>query len=433
MSEKAIRVEGLGKRYRIGTNQRYYTLRESLTRGVTAPLRRLQSVFRSRTNHVKRASPPDLLNGSPNKTIWALRNVYFDINQGQVVGVIGRNGAGKSTLLKILTRITRPSEGEVEVFGRVGSLLEVGTGFHPELTGRENIYLNGAILGMRSSEIARKFDEIVAFAEIETFIDTPVKRYSSGMYMRLAFSVAAYLKPDVLVVDEVLSVGDVAFQKKCLGKIGDVARRGRTVLLVSHQMFAIRTLCQRALWLDGGRLIKDGPALEVVAACEKSLLNKSRANAAVIDRELQEVQNIPFYIRRIQICDSQTEATTNVISYSQTMNLLIFFAGTCPTPEYAIEFRIYKDTGEFACVGASDLLHGIYFKRGTASVRIDVGPLFLTNGTYTISFCVTTRAGIVDHWDQACSFWIVDCHPFAVPREIRTPVCVLQHTFRALK
>jgi lipopolysaccharide transport system ATP-binding protein len=433
MGEKALRVEGLGKRYRIGTHQPYYTLRESLTRGVTSPLRGMQNFFRNGKNHVERASPADLWNGSPDKTIWALRDVSFDINQGQVVGVIGRNGAGKSTLLKILTRITAPSEGEVEVFGRVGSLLEVGTGFHPELTGRENIYLNGAILGMRSSEIARKFDEIVAFAEIENFIDTPVKRYSSGMYMRLAFSVAAYLEPDVLVVDEVLSVGDAAFQKKCLGKMGDVARRGRTVLFVSHQMFAMRTLCERALWLDGGRLIKDGPAFEVVLACERSLLNESRANAAVINRELQEVQETPFYIRQIQICDSQTQATTNVISYSQTMNLLIFLAGTCPTREYGIEFRIYKDTGEFACIGASDLLHGIYFDGGIASVRVDVGPLFLTNGTYTISFRVTTRAGIVDNWDQACSFWIVGCHPFSVPREIKTPVCVVQHTFSALR
>lgn len=195
--------------------------------------------------------------------MWALRDVSFDIQPGEVVGVIGRNGAGKSTLLKILTQITYPTEGQVEIFGKVASLLEVGTGFHPELTGRENIFLNGAILGMKRTEIVRKFDEIVAFAEVDRFIDTPVKRYSSGMYVRLAFAVAAHLDPDILLVDEVLSVGDVAFQKKCLGKIGQVSRtEGRTVLLVSHNMTAIQSLCQRAILLDGGRVCCDAPAEE---------------------------------------------------------------------------------------------------------------------------------------------------------------------------
>lgn len=427
MSETAIRLAGLGKRYRIGKRQPYYTLRESLTRAVTAPLTRLKRILQNGNAQMECAGPPKPWNGSPDKSIWALKDVSLNIERGQVVGVIGRNGAGKSTLLKILTRITPPTEGEAEVFGRVGSLLEVGTGFHPELTGRENIYLNGAILGMRSFEIARKFDEIIDFAEVESFLDTPVKRYSSGMYMRLAFSVAAHLEPGVLLVDEVLTVGDVAFQAKCLGKMGEVARLGRTVLFVSHQMFAVRTLCERALWLDAGRLIKDGPALEVVLECEQSLLQASCANSAVINRE--EVPATPFYIRRIDIFDLWGGASTNVISYNGSLILLIILAGTCPTPEYGIEFRIYKDTGEFACIGASDLLHGIYFSRGTTKVRVDVGPLFLTNGTYRISFRITSRLGIVDSWDQACSFWIVGCHPFAVPREIKTPVCVVQHTF----
>ena len=196
---------------------------------------------------------------------WALKDVSFEVPPGEVLGVVGRNGAGKSTLLKVLSRITEPTTGRVELRGRVGSLLEVGTGFHPELTGRENIYLNGAILGMKRREIARKFDEIVAFAEVEQFLDTPVKRYSSGMYMRLAFAVAAHLEPEILLVDEVLAVGDAEFQKKCLGKMGDVAGEGRTVLFVSHNMGAVQTVCRRALLLDHGRVKMIGPAEEVVA------------------------------------------------------------------------------------------------------------------------------------------------------------------------
>lgn len=244
MSDVAIRVEGLSKRYRIGERQRYRSLRESLTAAVSAPFRR-----RNRRDQ---------------ETIWALKDVSFEVKRGEVVGVIGRNGAGKSTLLKILSRITEPTSGRAEVHGRVGSLLEVGTGFHNELTGRENIYLNGAILGMKRAEIARKFDEIVAFAEVERFIDTPVKHYSSGMYLRLAFAVAAHLEPEILLVDEVLAVGDAQFQKKCLGKMGEVSQQGRTVLFVSHNMAAARRLCDSALWIDCGRLREAGATDTVV-------------------------------------------------------------------------------------------------------------------------------------------------------------------------
>jgi lipopolysaccharide transport system ATP-binding protein len=244
MTDLAIRVENLGKQYRIGTQRaRYKTIRESLTESLVAPFRRLRSTFQ-----------PSNLQPSNDEFIWALKDVSFDVKHGEVIGIIGRNGAGKSTLLKILSRITAPTEGRVEVFGRVGSLLEVGTGFHPELTGRENIYLNGAILGMKRAEIDRKFDEIVAFAEVEKFIDTPVKHYSSGMYVRLAFAVAAHLEPEILLVDEVLAVGDAAFQKKCIGKMGDVAKQGRTVLFVSHNTGAINKLCPQSLWLLRGEL-----------------------------------------------------------------------------------------------------------------------------------------------------------------------------------
>jgi lipopolysaccharide transport system ATP-binding protein len=252
MSDIAIRVESLSKQYRIGGPQaQYKTLRESLVDMAAAPARRLRSLGRP--------SPE-------NETIWALKDVSFDVKRGEVVGIIGRNGAGKTTLLKILCRITEPTKGYAEIKGRVGSLLEVGTGFHPELTGRENVYLNGAILGMRRAEIDQKFDEIVAFSEIEKFLDTPVKRYSSGMYVRLAFSVAAHLEPEILLVDEVLAVGDAAFQKKCLGKMEGVAREGRTVLFVSHNMAAIENLCHKAFALDRGRLTMTGEPHDVVEA-----------------------------------------------------------------------------------------------------------------------------------------------------------------------
>jgi lipopolysaccharide transport system ATP-binding protein len=247
----AIRCEGISKRYRLGERESYKALRDVLTDAARSPFRHLRTAL---TNNSHLRNPKSEI---PN-SFWALDDVSFEINRGEVVGVIGRNGAGKSTLLKILSRITRPTRGHAEIRGRVGSLLEVGTGFHPELSGRENIYLNAAILGMRKAEIERRFDEIVAFAEIERFIDTPVKRYSSGMYVRLAFAVAAHMDTEVLLIDEVLSVGDSEFQKKCLGRMDEVARGGRTVLFVSHDMTAIKILCQKALHLDRGRLIGIG-------------------------------------------------------------------------------------------------------------------------------------------------------------------------------
>ncbi len=261
LSDVAIRCEGLSKRYRIGQQERYKALRDVLTDAAAAPFRRLRSAI---SNSNGNGNSQFAIRNSKSASIWALDDVSFEIRRGEVVGIIGRNGAGKSTLLKILSRITKPTKGSAEIHGRVGSLLEVGTGFHPELTGRENIYLNGAILGMLRAEIDRKFDEIVAFAGVETFIDTPVKRYSSGMHVRLAFAVAAHLETEILLVDEVLAVGDAQFQKKCLGKMGDVARRGRTVLFVSHNMSAIQLLCSHAIRLGSGRIVGNGPAREQV-------------------------------------------------------------------------------------------------------------------------------------------------------------------------
>lgn len=243
MRPQAIRVAGLSKLYTIGEKQQpYRTLRDTVTDAFTRPLRALRG---NRTEEEE-------------SSVWALKDLDFEINQGDVVGVIGRNGAGKSTLLKVLSRITEPTTGFADIFGRVGTLLEVGTGFHNELTGRENIYLNGAILGMKRVDIQRQFDDIVAFAEVDKFVDTPVKHYSSGMYLRLAFAVAAHLDPEILFVDEVLAVGDLAFQKKCLGKMGDVARQGRTILFVSHNMGAVRSLCNTGVVLSAGKLVHTG-------------------------------------------------------------------------------------------------------------------------------------------------------------------------------
>jgi lipopolysaccharide transport system ATP-binding protein len=251
MSAIVIQGEGLGKRYHRGVVQSSQLLRDHLSHFLKSPL----SLFRPRTD----------------ETFWALRDISLEVHEGEVLGLIGRNGAGKSTLLKILSRITRPTTGWAEIRGHVRSLLEVGTGFHPELTGRENTFLSGAILGMSKREIIQKFDEIVAFAEIEKFIDTPVKHYSSGMYVRLAFALAAHLEPEILLVDEVLAVGDINFQKKCLGKMGDVARQGRTVVLVSHQMNQMRRLCNRVVWIDRGRIRITGETHHVVSEYESAM------------------------------------------------------------------------------------------------------------------------------------------------------------------
>ena len=267
MSQTVIRVEGLGKRYRIGEGARHTALRNLIGDALRAPVRLLTGSKDSSNNRPVHSSN-DGSNVGPNRRgspfIWALKDVSFEIRQGEVVGLIGRNGAGKSTLLKILARITRPTEGYAEIRGRVGSLLEVGTGFHGELSGRENVYMSGAILGMRKAEIDRKFDEIVAFSEVERFLDTPLKHYSTGMQMLLAFAVAAHLEPEILLVDEVLAVGDAAFQKKCLGKMGDISKKGRTIIFVSHNMTALRKLCPRAIRLDGGRIVESGDSDDVV-------------------------------------------------------------------------------------------------------------------------------------------------------------------------
>jgi lipopolysaccharide transport system ATP-binding protein len=297
----AIVVENVSKRYRLarsaGTRAPYRTLRDDLARAATYPLRWARGEI------------------APKEDFWALKDVSFEVQPGEVVGVIGRNGAGKSTLLKVLSRITKPTGGRVRLRGRVGSLLEVGTGFHPELTGRENIFLSGAVLGMKRAEIKRKFDEIVAFAEVEKFLDTPVKRYSSGMYMRLAFAVAAHLEPEILVVDEVLAVGDAGFQKKCLGKMGEVAKGGRTVLFVSHNMGAIRTLCKSGLLLRQGRLAQAGPVGEVLSEYNSAI----QSQGAVVYEAPTPGPKTP-HLTRVEVRQHGTDG--NVMAMDKPVEIL---------------------------------------------------------------------------------------------------------------
>jgi len=318
-----IKVESLSKQYRIGgVNNTYSTLRDALATAARAPLQRL------RRNRNYEAN-----------TIWALKDVSFEVWPGEVIGIIGRNGAGKSTLLKILSRITEPTSGRLELYGRSASLLEVGTGFHPELTGRENTYLNGAILGMTKSEIKRKFDEIVAFAEIEKFIDTPVKFYSSGMYVRLAFAVAAHLEPEILVLDEVLAVGDTAFQQKCLGKMRDVSSHGRTVLLVSHSMATVGQLCKKTVWLNEGRLEEFGPSDGVI----QSYLNSQRSAGAEFTRDETEIEQAPaVFILGARIRSSENKIVSTLdakrpfsieIDYKVTSRTLVWVGFTISTQE----------------------------------------------------------------------------------------------------
>lgn len=324
MSDPAIRVDGLWKRFRLGADAPYGRLSEALQDAVVRAVRWPWDRWRRRQVACAR----------PVREIWALRDVGFEVQPGEIVGIIGRNGAGKTTLLKILSRIIHPTRGRVEIAGRVGSLLEVGTGFHPELTGRENVYVNGAILGMTRAEIRRKFDQIVAFAEIEPFLDTPVKRYSTGMTIRLAFAVAAHLEPEILLIDEVLAVGDVAFQKKCLGKMDEVGRQGRTVLIVSHNLPIITNLCGRAMLLEGGSIIAAGPPAEVV---QKYLTTVRSAAGEILWPDPDRAPgNHLVRLRSVRILQEGIEGPTADVDIARDILVEITYENLCDgTPLYA--------------------------------------------------------------------------------------------------
>ena len=331
MSDTVIRVENLSKKYILGHQKQegYTTLRDSIANGAKGLLKPFQ---RSKSQGTD-SSPEEF---------WALNDVSFDIQQGDRVGIIGRNGAGKSTLLKILSRITEPSHGSIRIKGRVASLLEVGTGFHPELTGRENISLNGAILGMSKVEIAQKFDEIVEFAEVERFLDTPVKRYSSGMYVRLAFSVAAHLEPEVLIVDEVLAVGDIQFQKKCLGKMGEVAREGRTVIFVSHNMSAISSLCDKAIYLKSGRIETIGKAEAVVETYFSDVLQNKI-------EDLDQLREAGFG-EKVKFTDIELISQGKVLNFGEPIKYKLIILSYQDLHQLSIGSSIYNSSG--VCVGS---------------------------------------------------------------------------------
>jgi homopolymeric O-antigen transport system ATP-binding protein len=328
MSDVVIRVENLGKRYHIGGRKEAYgTLRDALVRAMRTSLRAL----RGRGSHHGKTE------------IWALRDLSFELKRGEVLGIIGPNGAGKSTLLKILSRVTRPTVGRAWIHGRVGSLLEVGTGFHPELTGRENIYLNGAVLGMTKAEIDHKFDEIIEFAEIDAFLDTPVKRYSSGMYMRLAFSIAAHLEPEILLVDEVLAVGDAAFQKKCLGKMGKVAHEGRTVLFVSHNLQTIQALCQRAFLLQAGKIIQQGPTADVV---RHHLQSQVPTGTFLLDGQRRRTGDGSAKLASLQI---ESTDPGGIIRSGSRLKIVIAYRSEKPVryPQFVVSIYDQMDIGIF--------------------------------------------------------------------------------------
>jgi homopolymeric O-antigen transport system ATP-binding protein len=370
-----IRIENLSKRYSIGARQASYgTLRDTIAGALRAPIAGVRRYKRQ-----------------PKETIWALRNVDFEILPGEVVGIIGRNGAGKSTLLKVLARITEPTTGRVQIYGRIASLLEVGTGFHPELTGRENIYLNGAILGMKKTEIERKFDEIVAFSEVEKFIDTPVKYYSSGMYVRLAFAVAAHLEPEILVLDEVLAVGDVAFQRKCLGKMDDVAHHGRTVIFVSHNMQAVRNLCKRVIWLHDGRVHGAGESSAIVDKYLQASLGDG--DSLDLDKVIARLPPDPNFCLRSVALEQNGQPPTVVLS-SQPLEVVIEFSVLKRTAGLHVYVSLL-DSDETVLLesinnGASEELPIV--EAGDYICRLTFPPEFFAPRTYEVSI----KAGIAN-------------------------------------
>lgn len=401
MSDIAVKVENLGKLYHIGARQEQYpTLRSALVSGI------------------KRLTTRRSAQKTEENTLWALKDISFEIKQGEVVGIIGRNGAGKSTLLKVLAHITEPTKGRVSLYGRVGSLLEVGTGFHPELTGRDNIYLNGAILGMKRVEIQRKFDEIVAFSEIEKFLDTPVKRYSSGMYVRLAFAVAAHLEPEILVVDEVLAVGDVGFQKKCLGKMEDIAQGGRTVLFVSHNLGAVSKLCKNAFLLNQGVIVDEGEVQTVI----NSYLQKT----SMVENQIDEFQHNKDVFLSIKSVDANGVPTARFL-YDQEIYIQFVYKLVHDIKGLYITFSIYTANGYrlmFADIKESKTYVDLPNRIGVHTVTARIPARTLSQGVFFLSAGLSvTYGGIIDLKDHHMGFEIIKLDSFR-DESNRPPLCV---------
>jgi lipopolysaccharide transport system ATP-binding protein len=399
MNDTVIRAVHLGKKYRIGAKQvAYRTLRETMMDAMKAPVRGAHR----RLRHGWRAQ-------SQAEDIWALDDLSFEVTQGEVVGIVGRNGAGKSTLLKILSRITKPTRGYADVKGRVGSLLEVGTGFNLELTGRENIYLNGAILGMKRSEIASKFDEIVAFSGVEEFIDTPVKHYSSGMHLRLAFAVAAHLESDILLVDEILAVGDAEFQKKCLGKMDDVAATGRTVLFVSHNMGAVRSLCKRSIWIENGAAKLDGSTPGVVTAY---LREYQLAPGRTEWKPHVPPRNDSLEVRAIRLLDANLEAAREIpISHDMVIEIEYRVLKKEIRPLFSLLLLDGAGSVVFSTLSNvdSNSMHGVRLAQGEYRNICRVYGNLLNEGSYAVTLLAMTVGGSdVIRIDNAIAFSAVE-------------------------
>ncbi|MGQ0810224.1 MAG: ABC transporter ATP-binding protein [Nitrospiraceae bacterium] len=400
MTDQAIHVQNLSKQYCIGrlVND-YSTLRETLTESLIRPVRWARTLL-------------DRCPGgrdSPEESIWALRDVSFTIKPGEVVGIIGRNGAGKSTLLKILSQITEPSAGIVDICGRVASLLEVGTGFHPELTGRENVYLNGAILGMTRAEIERKFEEIVTFAGVAKFIDTPVKHYSSGMCVRLAFAVAAHLEPEILIIDEVLAVGDAVFQKKCLWKMEGVAKEGRTVLFVSHNMIAVQSLCHRAIWLHDGQIIEDGKPTEVVS-------NYLRSSVSTLTEQIwndpdQAPGNHIVRLRRIGV-RGPNEVRPQLIAMDKPFEIEVDFWNLVPNTVLDITLQLYTEQQVLAFStgsGSQTTLEDSSLQAGLFRYVCHVPGNLLNSGMHRVVVLVVENRGrVIYRQEDAVTFEVLE-------------------------
>lgn len=402
MNKPVISVRGLGKKYHLGATLRSDTMRDMLANSFKS------LVHRGRRNNVGHDSPGAKTKAGGTSDFWALKDVSFDVQQGEVIGIIGYNGAGKSTLLKVLSEITEPTTGEIRIRGRVASLLEVGTGFHPELSGRENIYLNGAILGMSRKEITRKFDEIVAFSEVEKFIDTPVKRYSSGMYVRLAFAVAAHLEPEILMVDEVLAVGDVRFQKKCLGKMDQVSHSGRTIFFVSHNMAAVESLCSKTLLLRKGELITFGPTMEVIADYLTTSYELQSGTSQQSAGKFIRDENKDGLIREACFLNSNGEET-NQVRLGDACEFQVLLESDRLYPEIAFGIHIMDEARK-----RITSFHTKYHQSspvnldGHLKLACKCPELMLVPGKYTVELAVASVGHVEDRVDYAFSFCVLD-------------------------